>query len=165
LPNNAPDRQAAPTSVHEAPEQSPGFLLWRTTLLWQRQIRGTLAPHDLTHVQFVLLASAWWLEEHEGPPTQTRVAQHAATDPMMTSQVLRRLEAGNLVTREADPTDTRARRITLTTAGRSRLAKALADVEAADREFFAALGTHQPMFIAHLDTLGADAIRTGASPS
>jgi DNA-binding MarR family transcriptional regulator len=161
LPSNAPHRPPTPTSVHEASEQSPGFLLWRATLLWQRQIRATLAPHDLTHVQFVLLASAWWLEEHEGPATQARVARHAATDPMMTSQVLRRLEAGGLVTREPDRNDTRARRVSLTGAGRSLLTTALADVEAADRDFFAALGAHQPTFTAHLDTLSAEATRTG----
>lgn len=39
------------------PEQSPGFLLWRATLSWQRRIRSVLEPRQLTDVQFVLLAS------------------------------------------------------------------------------------------------------------
>ena len=52
-----------------------------------------LEPYDLTHVQFVLLTSLWWLGDHEDrPPTQARLAQHAGTDPMMTSQVTRKLE-------------------------------------------------------------------------
>jgi hypothetical protein len=28
---------------------------------WQREITAALAPLGLTHVQFVLLAAAWWL--------------------------------------------------------------------------------------------------------
>ena len=43
------------------PQNSPGFLLWHVTLRWQRDIAAALAPLDLTHVQFVLLASTWWL--------------------------------------------------------------------------------------------------------
>jgi hypothetical protein len=36
---------------------SPGLLLWRATLRWQRRIVAALKPLGLTHVQFVLLAS------------------------------------------------------------------------------------------------------------
>jgi DNA-binding MarR family transcriptional regulator len=155
LPSSA--SQPQPASVHDAPEQSPGFLLWRTTLQWQRNIQAALRPYGLTHVQFVLLASAWWLEEHEGRPTQARIAQQAATDPMMTSQVLRKLEDRKLLRRRQDTTDSRARRITLTAAGRRLLTGALADVEAADREFFAALGTNAPRFLRDLGDLSARA--------
>jgi hypothetical protein len=42
------------------PGASPGFLLWRVGLAWQRLMTATLKPLDLTHVQFVLLASSWW---------------------------------------------------------------------------------------------------------
>lgn len=62
-----------------APEQGPGFLLWRVTLSWQRQMRAALAPHGLTHVQFVLLASLWWLQEHGSDgPSQAQLAEQAA---------------------------------------------------------------------------------------
>src|SRR4029450_10195037 len=82
-------------SRFDTPEQSPGFQLWRVNLSWQRRIRSVLEPHQLTHVQFVLLASLWWLSDHgDDPPTQTRLAQQAGTDPMMTSQVIRKLETG-----------------------------------------------------------------------
>src|SRR5262249_15030206 len=65
-----------PSSRFTTPEQSPGFLLWRATLAWQRRMRSVLTPHDLTHVQFVLLASLWWLEDHDDqPPTQARLAE------------------------------------------------------------------------------------------
>jgi len=137
------------------PEQSPGFLLWRVTLSWQRQMRAALAPHDLTHVQFVLLASLWWLQEHDGSPTQAQLADQAGTDLMMTSQVVRKLEGRGLLTREPDPSDSRARRLRIAAAGAALLAGALADVEAADQGYFAVLGDNREDFGRALATLAA----------
>src|SRR5579859_5648145 len=99
------------------PEESPGFLLWHVTLRWQRDMATALAPLGLTHVQFVLLASAWWLNSHGEQPNQLTLAQWAGTDVKMTSQVLRTLEAKGLLTREVDAADTRARRIRVTGPG------------------------------------------------
>jgi DNA-binding MarR family transcriptional regulator len=130
------------------------LLLWRVTLSWQRRIRSVLEPYELTHVQFVLLTSLWWLADHEDrPPTQARLAQHAGTDPMMTSQVTRKLEARGLLERALDPADSRARRLHLTAAGRAVVAQALKDVEAADEDYFAALGRQRDPFVRALGTL------------
>jgi DNA-binding MarR family transcriptional regulator len=142
-----------PKSVFDSPGDSPGFLLWHVTLRWQRLIRAALAPHELTHVQFVLLASAWWLGEYEEMPTQQRLAARAGTDTMMTSQVLRKLEDRGLVSREADPADARARLLGITQAGRALLTGAMADVERADAEFFAALDEDQHAFASALARL------------
>jgi DNA-binding MarR family transcriptional regulator len=126
------------TQLSLEPGESPGFLLWRVTLRWQRVMVAALRPLGLTHVQFVLLASAWWLTSVAGEtPTQRRLAEHAGTDPMMTSQVLRSLEARGLVTRVVDPDDSRARRLGVTRQGSALAERALAVVEAADAEFFA----------------------------
>jgi DNA-binding MarR family transcriptional regulator len=144
-----------PRTRFAAPERSPGFLLWRVTLAWQRRIRSALEPHQLTHVQFVLLASLWWVEEHdEAPPTQTQLAAQAGTDLMMTSQVLRKLEARGLVDRLADANDTRVRRPRLTPEGQELVARALADVEAADADYFSPLAWHE-MFLDELAALAA----------
>ncbi|MGH3403963.1 MAG: MarR family winged helix-turn-helix transcriptional regulator [Streptosporangiaceae bacterium] len=116
-------------------------------------MRAALAPHDLTHVQVVLLASLWWRQEHGGPPTQALLAEQAGTDLMMTSQVLRRLEGRGLLARDPDPGDSRARRLRLTAAGGALLAGALADVEAADQAYFAVLGRDQDRFGRALRTL------------
>jgi DNA-binding MarR family transcriptional regulator len=133
-----------------------GFLLWQVTLAWQRAMRAALDPHDLTHVQFVLLTSVCWLGEHEETPSQQRIAEHAGVDTMMTSQVLRRLAARQLISRELDDSDARARRIVLTDTGRTVLAGALADVEATDTAFFAALGPDSPVFLRGLTLLHGD---------
>lgn len=120
------------------PGQSPGFLLWQTTNRWQRSIVAALKPSGLTHVQFVLLASVWWFSrDGEAPPTQREVADHAVTDPMMTSQVLRELERRGLVKRRRDPRDGRVWRITPTAAGAELAQRSIEVVEAADRAFFA----------------------------
>jgi DNA-binding MarR family transcriptional regulator len=125
-------------------------------LAWQRRIREVLESHELTHVQFVLLASLWWLVDHDDHSlTQAQLAQQAGTDPMMTSQVTRKLETRGLLERAQDPTDSRARRLRLTAAGRALVRRALSDVEAADEEYFAALGSQRESFIRALRTLEA----------
>jgi DNA-binding MarR family transcriptional regulator len=107
-------------------------------------------------VQFVLLASLWWLEDHESePPSQTRLAEQAGTDSMMTSQVLRKLEARGLVERCPHPSDSRARLVHLTPAGRKLAARSLADVESADSEYFATLGRRSDAFVDALAALAA----------
>jgi DNA-binding MarR family transcriptional regulator len=118
------------------PDDSPGFLLWHVTLRWQRDMVAAPSPLDLTHVQFVLRASTWWLNTHREQPSQVAVAQQAGTDVKMTSQVLRTLEAKGLITREVDTADTRARRIQVTDRGASLAVEAVAAVEAADTAFF-----------------------------
>src|SRR6266516_1986649 len=118
------------------PGESPGFLLWHATLRWQRRIGKALAPLGLTHVQFVLLASAWWLNQHGRRPTQVELAAQAGTDVKMTSQVVRSLEAKGLIEREVDPSDTRARRLEVTRRGTRLAPRAIEVVERADAEFF-----------------------------
>jgi DNA-binding MarR family transcriptional regulator len=120
------------------PEQSPGLLLWHVTLRWQREIAVALAPLDLTHVQFVLLATAWWLNSRDEDPNQLRLARQASTDVKMTSEVLRKLEAKGLITRTVDTADTRARKLRVTDGGAELAIRALAVVEAADAAFFQA---------------------------
>lgn len=118
------------------PGDSPGFLLWRVTLRWQRAVAAALSTMDLTHVQFVLLACAWWLKEHGEEPNQQAVARQAGTDVKMTSQVLRTLEDKGLIQRYADQADTRAKRIRVTPRGAELAPRAIAAVEQADRDFF-----------------------------
>ena len=119
------------------PNDSPGFLLWHATLRWQRGVARALAPLDLTHVQFVLLACTWWLNEQGERPSQIALAGQAGTDIKMTSQVLRSLERKGLVEREVDTADTRARRLRVTRRGARLAPRAIAVVEQVDSEFFA----------------------------
>ncbi|MFH0172997.1 MarR family winged helix-turn-helix transcriptional regulator [Streptomyces cacaoi] len=119
-----------------SPGESPGFLLWHATLRWQRDIATALAPLDLTHVQFVLLACTWWLNTQGEHPNQLTLARQAGTDVKMTSQVLRTLENKGLVEREVDPADTRAKRLRVTDTGAELAPRAIAAVERTDALFF-----------------------------
>ena len=121
------------------PADSPGFLLWHVTLRWQRRLTAVLEPLGLTHVQFVLLASTWWLNEHGSEPTQQDLATHAGTEVRMTSEVLRTLEGKALLERRPHATDARARAVRVTAAGRALARRAVTVVEAEDVGFF---GTH-----------------------
>ncbi|MER5728245.1 MarR family transcriptional regulator [Streptomyces sp. NPDC002138] len=118
------------------PGESPGFLLWHATLRWQRSVAAALAPLGLTHVQFVLLACTWWMNEQGEHPNQQALARQAGTDVKMTSQVLRTLEQKDLIAREVDPADTRAKRLRVTGSGAELAPRAMAAVEEADAAFF-----------------------------
>ncbi len=120
----------------EGPSYSPGFWLWHATLRWQREIAAVLAPFGLTHVQFVLLSCAWWLNDHGLVPNQLELARQAGTDVKMTSQVVRKLAAKGLLERETDPDDTRARRLRITPEGTELALRAIEHVERADAAFF-----------------------------
>ena len=128
-----------------APGDSPGCLLWRVTLRWQRLVATALSTMDLTHVQFVLLACAWWLNRQGEEPNQLAVARQAGTDVKMTSQVLRTLEEKGLIQRYADPADTRAKRVRVTARGAELAPRAIAAVEQADREFFEPVPTESAL--------------------
>src|SRR3974377_1156705 len=101
------DRQPGTGLAIEGPDYSPGFWLWHATLRWQRGIAAALAPFGLTHVQFVLLSCAWWMNDHGVVPNQLELARQAGTDVKMTSQVVRKLEAKGLLAPGTDPAATR----------------------------------------------------------
>jgi DNA-binding MarR family transcriptional regulator len=137
------------------PAESPGLLLWRVTLRWQRQVTAALKPLDLTHVQFVLLASTWWLTRIAGEiPNQRAVAELAGTDPMMTSQVLRALASRGLIKRERDSDDGRAFLLGVSDDGAALASRAVRTVEAVDEAFFAA-AWDRPALLSILDALAA----------
>ena len=137
---------------HASADESPGLLLWQVTNRWQAAQRAALKPFDLTHVQFVLLATLTYLQA-SGPVTQKALADMAATDPMMTSQVLRTLESRELMQRTVHPTDGRARAVAVTDAGRQLTNQAVTAVEECDAAFFNGLGEHLPPFVQALRTL------------
>lgn len=124
------------TDFPEGPTTSPGFLLWHATLRWQRAMAAALAPHELTHAQFVLLATTWWFGGQGDRPSQARLSELTGSDPRMTSEVVRRLVAKGLVEREQDPADSRAKVLAVTPSGEAAAIAAIAAVEQADRAFF-----------------------------
>ncbi len=143
-------------SDYDTPAESPGFLLWQVSNLWQRRQRAVLKQVNLTHVQFVLLAGLAWLSR-VGPErsevTQVQLAEHAQVDVMMTSQVLRALVQKGLIERTPHPRDTRANLLQVTPEGLNIVRRAMRLVERTDHAFFAALGNDVAGFIGELQCL------------
>ena len=128
-----------PFQVEKA-EDSSGFLLWQVTNLWQREIKKALEKYDLTHSQFVLLASIHWLTLGKQDVTQILLSSHTKIDPMTTSTVLRTLQTKGLIKREEHATDTRAKTVALTETGLKVIKQAVKTVEQFDNSFFEVLG-------------------------
>ena len=63
--------------------------------------------------------SIWYQSKHKAPPTQVAVAEYAAVDINVTSQVVRKLLSRGLVQRSVKPDDSRAYVLSLTAAGES----------------------------------------------
>lgn len=140
-------------SRFSGPEESPGFLLWQVSNLWQKMQRKALLEFDLTHVQFVLLAGIGWLEGKLPDVSQAILSKHAKTDLMMTSQVLRTLENKKLILRKKNDNDPRAFSLSLTPLGKNKLQKALKVVEEVDHHFFSSLSVKSKNFIESLKVL------------
>ena len=145
------DRGGLQTEFEHA-EEGTGLLLWQVTNRWQSAQRIALRPFGLTHVQFVLTACLTWLGV-DGPVTQRQLADFAGIDPMMTSQVVRVLEARALVTRSAHPEDGRARALKVTRSGKELVNRAIVAVETCDDTFFAPLAISRTTFTRMLEML------------
>lgn len=139
-------------SVEKA-EDSSGFLLWQVTNLWQREIKKSLEPFNLTHSQFVLMASIHWLTLHQQDVTQIVLSSHTKIDPMTTSTVLRTLQTKGFLQRQEHATDTRAKNVGLTEKGKEIIKEAIKTVETFDKTFFSTLGDKTQLFNQQLLTL------------
>jgi DNA-binding MarR family transcriptional regulator len=141
------------TFQFEKAEDSSGFLLWQVTNLWQREIKKALEKFDLTHSQFVLLASTHWLTLAKQDVTQILLSSHTKIDPMTTSTVLRTLQTKGLLKRQEHSKDTRAKTVALTDNGIKIVKQAVKTVEQFDDTFFQSLGNKTKDFNKYLLTL------------
>lgn len=121
----------------------------RSALAWQRAVTSALRPLELTHVQFVLLGTVWWLVEPARSPeqlsSQRQIATHAGADVVMTSHVVRTLEHRGLLARIADPADARVRRLLMTCTAACWRSEPYRWLEGADAAFFAEVGDQQQL--------------------
>lgn len=108
-----------------APEHAVGFVMWRVVHRYQREIDRALAPLDLTHLQFTTLALVAWLGRDGTSATQAELARFGDIHPMQVSHMLRTLEEKGFVERERGETDSRTKRIAITTPGLATLRRAM----------------------------------------
>lgn len=122
----------------QSPSEDRGAVLERVATQWHLKLRAALAPLDLTPAQFRILLAASWLEAHVDGVRQSDVSAHANADPVMTSEVLRTLEARGLVTRGPHPTDKRAKAVSVTPAGGALADRAARLIDSVEEKFFLA---------------------------
>ena len=120
----------------DSPKSSPGFLLWQTTTLWQRHIKKALEAYDISHAQFVILASLRWFESDACDTTQSDIIAHTKLDKMTVSKSLKKLVSIGFVNRFENITDTRSKNVTLTDSGRAMVDKIVPIIEKIYDNFF-----------------------------
>jgi DNA-binding MarR family transcriptional regulator len=120
----------------DKPEDSPGFLLWQTTIIWQRQIKRALETYDISHPQFVIMATLMWFEAHHYDTTQINIVNWSKLDKMTVSKSLKKLAALGYVNRIEHETDTRAKNVSLTGKGKKMVRLLVPIVERIDSTFF-----------------------------
>lgn len=135
---------AEPSSFkHASPDDSPGFLLWKITALWQGRLSAVLGGFGITQTQYAIMASLKWFEEHGEPVTQTHIAEHAKIDRMTLSKAIRKLEEAGLVLRENSTADSRAIHVQFSAKGKKLIQNAVRAIETTDDDFFSCLSEKQ----------------------
>jgi DNA-binding MarR family transcriptional regulator len=127
----------------ERAEDSPGFLLWQTTMVWQRLIKKALEQHDISHAQFVIMATLLWFDAHQLDTTQVLIVNWTKLDKMTVSKSLKKLVAMGLVQRMEHETDTRAKSVSFTVKGKALAQNLIPLVEGVDIEFFGKVSKDQ----------------------
>ncbi|HEV2524195.1 MAG TPA: MarR family winged helix-turn-helix transcriptional regulator [Gammaproteobacteria bacterium] len=134
----------------DKPEDSPGFLLWQTTMIWQRQIKKALESYDISHAQFVIMATLMWFEAHHYDTTQISMVNWSKLDKMTVSQSLKKLVALGYVNRIEHETDTRAKSVSLTEKGKERVRTLVRIVEGVDSIFFGKASHKEQKDLVHI---------------
>ena len=113
---------------------------------WHSMIKKELKKMNLTHPQFVVLASLAYLSQNGNEITQIMISKLAGIDVMTVSQILNLLEKNDFVKRKEHSKDTRAKAVILSKKGEEVLQKAVPLVEQIDEIFFEKLDTDEEQF-------------------
>lgn len=113
---------------------------------WHSMIKKELKKMNLTHPQFVVLASLAYLSQNGNEVTQVMISKLSGIDVMTISQILSLLEKHNFVKRKEHSRDTRAKAVILNKKGEEILQKAVPLVEQIDENFFEKLDTDEGQF-------------------
>ena len=113
---------------------------------WHSMIKKELKKMNLTHPQFVVLASLAYLSQNGNEVTQVMISKLSGIDVMTISQILSLLEKHNFVKRKEHSRDTRAKAVILNKKGEEILQKAVPLVEQIDEFFFGKLNNDEEEF-------------------
>lgn len=128
-----------------------GFLMLQVSSLWAISHDKALKRyHNLSHMQYAVLASVYWLVLYGEEVTQVRLSQHTKISPMSISKMLKGLEIKGYVYRTAHSTDDRAKAVRLTDQGKQILNKAIKTIAGVDAKFFHVLGKNVTRFNSYM---------------
>jgi len=127
-------------------EKSTGLLFMRVYSKWHSMIKKELKKMNLTHPQFVVLASLAYLSQDSDEVTQVMISKLSGIDVMTVSQILNLLEKNDFVKRKEHSRDTRAKAVILNKKGEEVLQKAVPLVEQIDEIFFEKLDIDEKQF-------------------
>jgi DNA-binding MarR family transcriptional regulator len=127
------------SSVLEERGSSAGFLLALLGQQTTRRLRDALTAHDLKPRQFLILD----LLAEQGPIGQREFGETLAIDHSILVTMLNPLEADGLIERKRSCSDRRRHVVTITPAGRRRLASAARAQREAEDALFAGLTDEQ----------------------
>ncbi len=133
-----------------APENAIGFVLWRITSRYQREMDRTLLGLGLSNLQFVTLALVGWMQRSGTVATQIELSRFGGIHPMQLSQMLKILEGKNFVVRRRDTADSRAKQVTLTASGFQVLRKAMPQAVEVQSQLFGETGAKGSSLLATL---------------
>lgn len=122
-----------------AQDDCPGFLLALLGQESMRRLRDALTAHDLKPRQFQILD----LLADRGPIGQRELGQAMAIDHSILVTMLNPLEADGFISRDRDAADRRRHLVSVTPAGRRKLARAAQAQREAEDAMFAALSDGQ----------------------
>ena len=113
---------------------------------WHSMIKKELKKMNLTHPQFVVLASLAYLLQDSDEVTQVMISKLSGIDVMTVSQILNLLEKNDFVKRKEHSRDTRAKVVILNKKGEEILQTAVPLIEQIDEFFFGKLDNDEELF-------------------
>ena len=116
------------------PQASVGLQFWKLYNKWQKRVTSALLEYQVTHTQFVILASVAWFREQSVAPSQSEIAKLTGIEKMTLSKAIVRLEKMSLIKRFKNESDTRAISVSLTDKGLNIIPILIKVVERIDSE-------------------------------
>ena len=101
---------------------------------------------NLTHPQFVVLASLAYLSQNDNEVTQVMISKLSEIDVVTVSKILSLLEKYDFVKRKEHSRDTRAKVVILNKKGEEILQTAVPLIEQIDELFFGKLDNNEEQF-------------------
>jgi len=117
-----------------------GSLVWRLATKWRTAVDRAVAPFELTHAQYVLLATLYGLSLAGARPSQRELSDTTGLEPVYVSRLSRALEEGGLIDRTESAADPRAIELGLTARGEKVVIQAIAAVRQLHDELLEPIG-------------------------